>query len=101
MEEEGAARDLGAEGLVVRPLKRTFPFWSIGANLTAAVFLGALATDANITFPFMVIYGNVSDMWGPSGDDKSQSGRLRHFEAHATPGPQRYTTPVLNSVVVP
>jgi hypothetical protein len=60
MEGEGAARDLGAEGLVVRPLERTFPFWSIGANLTAAVFLEALAMEANITFPLTVIYGNVS-----------------------------------------
>jgi len=59
MEGEGAARDLGAEGLVVRPLERTFPFWSIGANLTAAVFLEALAIEANITFPLTVIYGNV------------------------------------------
>jgi hypothetical protein len=41
----------------VRPLERTFPFWSIGANLTAAVFLEALAIEANITFPLTVIYG--------------------------------------------
>jgi hypothetical protein len=59
MEGEGAARDLGAEGLAVRPLERTFPFWSIGANLTAVVFLGALAMEANITFPLTVIYGEV------------------------------------------
>jgi hypothetical protein len=60
MEGEGAARDLGAEGLVVRPLERTFPFWSIGANLTAAVFLEALAIEANITFPLTAINGKAS-----------------------------------------
>jgi hypothetical protein len=59
MEGEGTARDLGAEGLVVRRIERTFPFWSVGANLTAAVFLGALAMEANITFPFMDLFGKV------------------------------------------
>jgi hypothetical protein len=59
MEGEGAARDLGAEGLVVRPLERTFPFWSIGVALAAAGFLRDLAMEANITFPLSVLYGNV------------------------------------------
>ena len=54
---EGPARDLGSEAFLLRPLERTFPFWSIGAAFAAAVFLGALTMEANITPPLSVLYG--------------------------------------------
>src|ERR1700692_1325464 len=57
IEEEGDARDRVCNAFLLRRLKRTFPFWSIGAALTAADFFGALAMGANITPPLMAIYG--------------------------------------------
>src|SRR5271163_1995781 len=59
IEGEGAARDLGCNAFLLRPLERTFPFWSIGAVLAAADFFGALAIGANITPPLWAIYGRV------------------------------------------
>jgi hypothetical protein len=43
IEGEGAARDLGCNAFLLRPLERTFPFWSVGADRRAAAFLEALA----------------------------------------------------------
>jgi hypothetical protein len=43
IEGEGAARDLGAEAFLLRPLELTFPFSSVGACRRAAAFLEALA----------------------------------------------------------
>ena len=57
IEGEGAARDLGSEAFLLRPFGRTFPFWSIGVDFAAAVFLEALGMEANITPPLSVLYG--------------------------------------------
>ena len=43
IEGEGAARDLGSNAFLLRPLERTFPFSSVGADRRAAAFLEALA----------------------------------------------------------
>src|SRR5271154_1063800 len=59
IEGEGAARDLGSNAFLLRPLERTFPFWSIGVDFAAAVFLEGFAMEANITPPLSVLYGNV------------------------------------------
>jgi hypothetical protein len=59
IEGEGVARDLGAEAFLLRPLKRTFPFSSVGSRFGAADFLDALAMEATITPPLSIIYGNV------------------------------------------
>ncbi len=54
---EGAARDLGAEAFLLRPLEATFPFWGIGAcfwaarvrrELTGIFGLLAMAAEHNI-----------------------------------------------------
>jgi hypothetical protein len=45
VEGEGAARDLGCNAFLLRPLERTFPLTSVGARLGAAAFLGALIMD--------------------------------------------------------
>jgi hypothetical protein len=59
IEGEGAARDLGSEAFLLRRPERTFPFWSIGVDFAAAVFLEGFAMEANITPPLWAIYGNV------------------------------------------
>jgi hypothetical protein len=59
IEEEGAARDLGSEAFLLRRPERTFPFWSIGVDFAAAVFLEGFAMEANITPPLWVQNGNV------------------------------------------
>jgi hypothetical protein len=59
IEGEGAARDLGSNAFLLRPLERTFPFWSIGQDFVATDFLEAFAMPRSLTFPFMDLYGNV------------------------------------------
>ena len=43
IEGEGAARDLGVEAFLLRPLEVTFPFWSIGACFLALIVRRELA----------------------------------------------------------
>jgi len=59
MEGEGAARDLGCNAFLLRPLKRTFPFWSVGEDFAAAAFLEAFAMPQSVTLPFRDLYGKV------------------------------------------
>jgi hypothetical protein len=54
---EGAARDLGSEGFLLRRREPTFPFWSVGAARAPAAFLEAFAMGADYTFPLRAIYG--------------------------------------------
>jgi hypothetical protein len=53
----------------LRPLELTFPFWGLGAALTATDFFDALAITGHHTFPLTVIYGKdrVVLYFGPSG----------------------------------
>jgi hypothetical protein len=67
IEGEGAARDRGSGAFLLRPLERTFPFWSIGAALAAAGFFGALAMKANHTPPLSATYGKVQEVFPADG----------------------------------
>jgi hypothetical protein len=68
IEGEGAARDLGSNAFLLRPLWVTFPFTGVGVRFAAAGFLRALAMEANITPPLSVLYGNVYGVMRPGGD---------------------------------
>jgi hypothetical protein len=57
----GAARDLGCNAFLLRPLERTFPFSSVGERFVAAGFLRALAMEANITPPLTVLFEKVTE----------------------------------------
>src|SRR5450631_230354 len=60
IEGEGAARDLGCNAFLLRPLERTFPFTGVGVRFAAAGFSRALGIKANITPPIMVLNGKVN-----------------------------------------
>src|SRR5277367_5642907 len=64
IEGEGAARDLGSNAFLLRPLWVTFPFTGVGVRFAAAGFLRALAMEANITPPLTAIYGKVNSRDG-------------------------------------
>src|SRR5271163_3241773 len=59
IEGEGAARDVGCNAFLLRPLERTFPFTGVGVRFAAAGFSRALAMEMNITPPLTALNGKV------------------------------------------
>src|SRR5277367_2500416 len=57
IEGEGVPRDLGCNAFLLRPLERTFPFSSVGADFAAADFLEVLVIAPSLTVPFRVLFG--------------------------------------------